>query len=573
MAVYQISRIQVRRGQSLQGTGIPQLASGEMAWAVDTQELYIGNGSVSEGAPFVGNTRLLSVNDISTYGNILSIGQYSYKVTDSTIQSGVSASAPVFRTLQQRFDDIVTSEDFGMVGDNSTDNAPMFQQAINTLFLNPSHQASSQTVAGAGARVVLQIAPGIYNISKTIYIPSYATIVGSGPEKTIFNYVPLTGDTSPMFQFVNDTSSPGIYNVTSGLQATNQPKYIQMNNFAINLPNGTNIGMQLDSVKDGIFENISIDSTTTNFTVYNTSNIGIVLNAFSAIVTCEHNVFNNVSIRNTTTAVYAQQDILNNTFNNFYIYDAQIGFSLGTGSLGGSVTGQQYGPQQTTINNSKFNKVRKQAVYLERGEFNIVTNCKMTDVGNNDQGPALPLYPQIYFKTVGNTVSNIVSDRADNLVTTNSNPYVPEISGNVYYQYSTVNSLAIGQINTAITLFRLPASTDQYGTPNGTISYDINYVYKSTVNSFSRTGNLYLAADINHSQISLSDDYNFAGSDSSDSIAQVLTFSAVYLAQDGSLYTAAAGQVATTIAIQYTNTLTNDSGVLNYSYTVNSHTT
>jgi hypothetical protein len=197
----------------------------------------------------------------------------------------------------------------------------------------------------------------------------------------------------------------------------------------------------------------------------------------------------------------------------------------------------------------------------------------MTDVGNNDQGPALPLYPQIYFKTVGNTVSNIVSNRADNLVTTNSNPYVPEISGNVYYQYSTVNSLAIGQINTAITLFRLPASTDQYGTPNGTISYDINYVYKSTVNSFSRTGNLYLAADINHSQISLSDDYNFAGSDSSDSIAQVLTFSAVYLAQDGSLYTAAAGQVATTIAIQYTNTLTNDSGVLNYSYTVNSHTT
>jgi hypothetical protein len=35
MAVVQISRIQVRRGQK-QVTGMPQLASGEIAWAVDT---------------------------------------------------------------------------------------------------------------------------------------------------------------------------------------------------------------------------------------------------------------------------------------------------------------------------------------------------------------------------------------------------------------------------------------------------------------------------------------------------------------------------------------------------------
>jgi len=37
MAVVQISRIQVRRGQKNTGTGLPQLASGELAWAVDTQ--------------------------------------------------------------------------------------------------------------------------------------------------------------------------------------------------------------------------------------------------------------------------------------------------------------------------------------------------------------------------------------------------------------------------------------------------------------------------------------------------------------------------------------------------------
>ena len=62
MAVVQISRIQVRRGRKGQ-TDIPQLASGEIGWAVDSQELFIGNGSVSEGAPFVGNTKILTSAD------------------------------------------------------------------------------------------------------------------------------------------------------------------------------------------------------------------------------------------------------------------------------------------------------------------------------------------------------------------------------------------------------------------------------------------------------------------------------------------------------------------------------
>jgi hypothetical protein len=41
VAVVQISRIQVRRGKKGQ-TNLPQLASGELGWAVDSQELYIG---------------------------------------------------------------------------------------------------------------------------------------------------------------------------------------------------------------------------------------------------------------------------------------------------------------------------------------------------------------------------------------------------------------------------------------------------------------------------------------------------------------------------------------------------
>ena len=60
MAIVQISRIQIRRGQKNVGSGVPQLAGGELGWAVDTRELYIGNGSVSEGSPAVGNSKVLT---------------------------------------------------------------------------------------------------------------------------------------------------------------------------------------------------------------------------------------------------------------------------------------------------------------------------------------------------------------------------------------------------------------------------------------------------------------------------------------------------------------------------------
>ena len=52
MAIVQISRIQNRRGVK---SDLPQLASGELGWSIDTGQLYIGNGTIAEGASAVGN--------------------------------------------------------------------------------------------------------------------------------------------------------------------------------------------------------------------------------------------------------------------------------------------------------------------------------------------------------------------------------------------------------------------------------------------------------------------------------------------------------------------------------------
>ena len=174
MAVVQISRIQLRRGKK-NTQGLPQLASGEMAWAIDTQELYIGNGAVGEGAPAVGNTKVLTEND-----NILDLlEQYQYKPEDSTIQSGLGVNSPTQRTLQQRLDDgAVNAASFGIVGNTTTDQTALIQNAIYSLYL-------TTTVPN---RVALEFDPGTYNISGSIYLPSNTHIVGSGKDLTIFKF-------------------------------------------------------------------------------------------------------------------------------------------------------------------------------------------------------------------------------------------------------------------------------------------------------------------------------------------------------------------------------------------------
>lgn len=63
MAIVQISQITNRKGRN---EDLPQLAGAEFGWSVDTRQLYIGNGTIEEGAPVVGNTEILTeFSDIS----------------------------------------------------------------------------------------------------------------------------------------------------------------------------------------------------------------------------------------------------------------------------------------------------------------------------------------------------------------------------------------------------------------------------------------------------------------------------------------------------------------------------
>ena len=58
MAIVQISRITQRKGLAVD---LPQpLAGAELGWATDERKLYIGNGTLADGAPVIGNTEVLT---------------------------------------------------------------------------------------------------------------------------------------------------------------------------------------------------------------------------------------------------------------------------------------------------------------------------------------------------------------------------------------------------------------------------------------------------------------------------------------------------------------------------------
>jgi hypothetical protein len=72
MAITQYTQINNRSGLQ---RDLPQLSTAELGWSIDTRRLFIGNGTLAEGAPEVGNTELLT-----EYSDIFTIaGAYTYK--------------------------------------------------------------------------------------------------------------------------------------------------------------------------------------------------------------------------------------------------------------------------------------------------------------------------------------------------------------------------------------------------------------------------------------------------------------------------------------------------------------
>jgi hypothetical protein len=174
MAVTQISRIQHRRGLE---QDLPQLTSAELGWSLDTRRLYIGNGTIEEGAPIVGVTRILTEHDIGDItSNTSFFTNYTFvgNAAGYTAQTGPSALAPVIRSYQQKFDDVINIRDFGATGDGVTDDTDAINRALQQIYkstVSPTEPRARRTIYFPG---------GTYLTSNPILIPPFARIVGDG---------------------------------------------------------------------------------------------------------------------------------------------------------------------------------------------------------------------------------------------------------------------------------------------------------------------------------------------------------------------------------------------------------
>jgi len=518
MAVVQISRIQVRRGRSNSGTGIPQLASGEFGWAVDDQALYIGNGSVSEGAPAVGNTRILTENT-----NIFDlVEQYQYKRSDASYITG--EGVPVQRTLQQRLDDQVSVRSFGALGDGTTDDRDAIQRAIDAVYID--YTAESIVDPEPKRRVELIMEPGNYLVSGPIYIYPFITLKGAGKDKTViradgefsaaiaicdpYKTDPLNDAT--LIKYETDVNQYSAANETG----KTQPRYINITGVTFETLAENKPVFIANAMRNSQFVDVKFKSTFEIGTSLDGDvdfNIGLELVSKSVSVTCQNNIFDNCEFENCAYGVDSTYDIQHNTFRSCIFTNLGIG------------------------------------AYME---WDVVVGVTDPTIGSGSA--SVIKYPVIEFEFDTNISENDYFERAYELspaatIAFRDTGYVSEIAGTAIANQKYFPPKSITGTSESI-LLKLPGSQDAV--------YRINYYYICPLLAFMRRGTITVLADLSNDRVHVTDDFDVTGSNLSQ--GENLTFTADFADSD-------ANGIKDSILLNYSS---NQNGTLKYWYDIQS---
>lgn len=471
MAIVQISRIQVRRGRENTETGMPQLASGEIAWAIDTQQLYIGNGAVSEGAPAVGNTKILTSADLIGERNILNVADYTYK-KDTSLPS---------RPVQDRLDERVNFYSFNDLRPSQNKSmADNIQTAIDFLYSNTIED-----------RAILEFSPGTYIFDAPINIPSYASIKGSGVGRTIFKF--RTSEELSAFN-LNDCTNVSLSGFTLMVEMLPSDTY-----------NNGPAAMTLNNVMDSQFRDLAIKGYWENDTPGNADQ-KINSIAFKMQSICENNQFDNNIVSYFRTGIDAQGPLVkSNIVKDSKFINNQV--SVNFGQLNDEV---DQGPSYNLITNCFFNQIEKQGIKIYSGKGNISSQNKFILVGDNFGNSSNAQYGVVEFDVPNNLIINDQSDRhidlANDLL---ARPYVSEVVGKANYTNPFTNTKLLEYTLTPTQFLRLPVAQ--------TCHLEVEYLYQSTNQNRLRRGKLSILVDTLHFDdegsplLEFVDDYDYVG--------------------------------------------------------------
>ena len=370
MPIVQISRIQHRRGKN---TDLPQLAAGELGWVIDEQKLYIGNGTVSDGAPAVGNTEIVTAGS-SSFTTALS---HTYK---GYLGNSTPVGTSQQRTVGDRLDERVSVKDFGAKGDDSTADITAIQNAIDEIYKDTDKNDTR-------ARRVLFFPAGTYRINAALKIPPYANLVGEGPDKTI---IKNSGNNAVMVT----QDDEGNVGANIGNSSATTPTQIQISNMTVRNTVAYG-GISLDRVNKAYINNVKFQGSYAVGGADASNSKGVTVTNSTATYSTTGVIFNQCQFTKFARLVDISYDATNIKFHDSDFSTAYYGALMGA-EMDGSTAGLINGPRDVQFTSSSWSDIGQQAIWVKptagadagTGARHIVSNSNWyaRSVANNFEG-------------------------------------------------------------------------------------------------------------------------------------------------------------------------------------------
>jgi len=390
MAILQISQITNRKGLT---ENLPQLAGAELGWCVDSRRLFIGNGTLQEGAPVIGNTEILTeFSDITVLSNYT----YSDIAVGYSAQTGSTASNPVVRTVQAKLDDQASVRDFGAVGDGIADDTEAINRALYQLFCREDNTAIRRS---------LFFPAGTYRIIESIIIPTYAKLVGEGADCTIIK-LDTSADLSSLSAYVARLGdSRQQTGAAIGSFDATPPRNIEISSMTFQSQEETDVFL-IDRAQQIWFDSVNFIGPVTqnelvNYAVTPTAPIACVRFASTASLVCTDINFDRCGFFNNTYGINTSQlakgiNVTNSWFKTLYQ----------------GVVLSNPGPTGLRLVHNIFDIVYAQALDFEDVNLNISAYNIFYNVGRSIGGSS-PVTTIINFDNENNVSANDLFERSD----------------------------------------------------------------------------------------------------------------------------------------------------------------